>query len=128
VGLAVSVEHPVEAALGVDIQSATGQCRHDLPRWQRGELRLVAGQQDPLPLLLTESVRHMAVAPLAAVNSVPITCELTAPALQRGQTHAQQQGQLTPAGTTGHAFIEDLQSLPTIVCGRQSSFSSPQKA
>jgi len=62
------------------------------------------------------------------VNSVPITCELTAPALQHGQNHAQQQGQLTPVGTIGHAFIEDLQSLPAIVWGRQASQSSPQKA
>jgi len=88
----VSVEHPVEAALGADIQTAIGQCRHDLPRRQRGELPRVASQQDPLPLLLTEAVRHMAVAPLAAVNAVPITGELTSPALQRDQTYAQQQG------------------------------------
>ena len=64
-----------------------------------------------MPLLHTEALRHMAVAPLAAVNAVPITCELPAPALLCGQTHAHQQGQLTPAGTIGHAFIEDLQCL-----------------
>jgi len=53
----------------------------------------------------------MAVTAPAAVTAVPITGEMPAPALQRGHTYAQQQGQLTPAGTIGHAFIEDLQCL-----------------
>jgi len=57
---------------------------------------------------------YVAVAALTAVHAVPITGELTAPALQRGQAHAQQQGQLTPAGTIGHTFIEDLQCLLAI--------------
>jgi len=70
-GLAMSVEHPLEAALGADKQPTFGQHRHDLPGRQYGELRLVAGQQDALPLLLTEVVRHMAMAALAAVHAAP---------------------------------------------------------
>ena len=51
-GLAMSVEHPVEGALLADIQATIRQQRHDLPWGQGGELLFVAGQQDPLALLL----------------------------------------------------------------------------
>jgi len=57
----------------------------------------------------------MAVAAPVAVHTFPITHKLSAPTLQRGQPHAQQQGQLTGSGTMGHALIEDLQGLPAIV-------------
>ncbi len=44
-----------------------------------------------------------------------------------GHPQVQQQGRLTHAGTIGHAFIVDLQSLPVIAWGLPSSPSSPQK-
>jgi hypothetical protein len=84
VDLAVVIEHPVEAALGTDIQASISQNRHDLPWRQRREFRLVAGEQDPLPLLLAQAVRNQALAAFTAIQAVPITGELPPPALQGG--------------------------------------------
>jgi hypothetical protein len=50
----------------------------------------------------------MAVAAFAAIDAITVTSELAAPALQRGQPHAQQQRQLTGTGTVSDAFIKDL--------------------
>ena len=94
----------------------------------RREFKLVAGQQDPLAFLLAEAVSHVPAAALATVDAITVTSKLTAPALQRGEPHTKQQGQFTRSGTIGHALIEDLQGLPSIVRRRQSSPSSPQKA
>ncbi len=69
-----------------------------------------------------------AVAALAAIDAITVTSKLPPPALQRGEPHAQQQRQLTGAGTIGDALIQDLQGLPASVRRRQSSPSSPQKA
>gem|GEM_PF-1497324 len=126
--LPMGVEHPVKTALRADIERTVRKDRHDLSRRQRGEFRLVAGEQDPLAFLVAEAVSHMAMAAFTAIGAVPITCELPPPALQRAQAHAQQLGQLTGSGTVGKALIENLQGLPAIVRGRQSSPSSPQKA
>jgi hypothetical protein len=124
----MGMQNPVEAALRTDVQAPVGQNRHDLPWWQRRKFRLVADQQDPLTFFLAEAMRHMAVAALAAIDAITVTSELAAPALQRRQTHAQQQRQLMGPGAVSDALIEDLQSLLTINRRRQSSPSSPQKA
>ena len=81
-----------------------------------------------MAFLLAEAVSHMAAAALAPVDAITVTGKQTAPALQRGEPHAEQQGQLTGPRTLGDALIEDLQGLPAIVRRRQSSPSSPQKA
>ena len=81
-----------------------------------------------MAFLLTEAVCHVAVAALAPVDAITVTNKLTAPTLQRGEPHAEQQGQFTRSGTIGHALVEDLQGLPAIVRRGQSSPSSPQKA
>ena len=70
----------------------------------------------------------MAVAAFAAIDAITVTSELPAPALQRGQPHAQQQRQLMGSDAISDALIEDLQSLLAINRRRQSSASSPQKA
>jgi hypothetical protein len=71
---------------------------------------------------------HVAVAALATIDTISETSELPAPALQRRQTQAKQQRQLTGTGTVSDALIQDLQSLLAINRDRQSSTSSPQKA
>jgi hypothetical protein len=81
-----------------------------------------------LAFLLTEAVSHVPAAALTPVDAITVTRELTSPALQRGEPHAEQQGQLTGSGTIGHALIKDVEGLPAIVRRRQSSPSSPQKA
>ncbi len=110
----MGMEHPVEAALGSDIEAPVRQDGHDLPWRQRCEFRLVAGEQDPLALLVREAVRNEAVAAFTAIQAVPITRELTPPALQGGQAHAKQLGKLASPGTRRHARIEDLQGFATI--------------
>jgi hypothetical protein len=126
--LAVGMEYPVKAALRADVQATICQHRHDLPRWQRGEFRLVAGQQDPLALFFAEAVSHMAVAALAPVHTITGTSKLPAPALQRGEPDAQKHSQLMGTSPISHALIKDLQSLLAVVGRGQSSPSSPQKA
>ena len=115
VGLAVGMEHPVEAALRTDIEAPVSQNGHDLPRWQRREFRLVAGAQNPLTLLVTQAVRNEAVAAFTAILAVPISRELTPPALQGAEPHAKESGHFTGPCTGGHSGIEDLQGLATIL-------------
>jgi hypothetical protein len=115
VNLTVGVQHPVKAAFRTDIKPAISQNRHDLPWRQRCKFRLVAGQQDPLAFLLTEAVSHVPAAALTPVDAITVTRELTAPALQRRQAHAQKQRKLTGSGTICHALIKDVQGLPAIV-------------
>jgi hypothetical protein len=122
------MQHPVKAALRTDVKATIRQYRHDLPRRERRKFRLVAGQQDPLAFFFAEAMGHVAVAALAAIDTITVTSELPAPALQRGQPHAKQQRQLMGPGTVSNALIEDLQSLLAINRRRQSSPSSPQKA
>ena len=125
-GLAMVMEHPVEAALGTDVDPSISQDRHDLPRRQGRELGFVAGEQYPLTLLIRKAVRNQAVAAFTAIQAVPITCELPPPALQRGEAHAQQCGHLSGPCTGRHGGIEDLQGLAAILRGGQSTSSSPQ--
>jgi hypothetical protein len=125
-GLAMGMEHPVEAALRPDIQAPIGKDRHDLPRRQRRKLGLVAGEQDPLPLLVSESVRNQAMAAFTAIQAVPITRELPPPALQGGEPHAQQHRHLSGPCTSRDGLIEDLQGLAAILRRGQSPSSSPQ--
>jgi GNAT superfamily N-acetyltransferase len=42
----------IGAALRTDVKASIGQDRNDLPRWQGDEIRLDAGEQDPLALLM----------------------------------------------------------------------------
>jgi hypothetical protein len=78
-GLAMGMEHAVEAAFRPDIQAPIGKDRHDLARRQCRELRLVAGEQDALSLLVAQAMRVQAMAAFAAIQSVPITRELPPP-------------------------------------------------
>jgi hypothetical protein len=50
--------HPVETALRADEGAAIGKNRDDMTPLQRRELRHVAGEQDPLELLVGEPLRH----------------------------------------------------------------------
>jgi hypothetical protein len=102
------VQHPVKAAFRADIKAPIGHDRHDLSRWQRRKFRFVAAQLYPLAFFLAEAVSHMAVAAFAAIDAITVTGELAAPALQRGQTHSQQQRQLMGSGTVSDALIKDL--------------------
>ena len=122
----MGMEHPVETALRADIEAPIGQDGNDLPGRQGGEFRLVAGEQDPLTLLVGQAMRHVAGTAFTAIQAVPITRELTPPALQRRQAHAQQLGELAGPCTGCHAGIEDLQGLAPILGGGQSPSSSPQ--
>ena len=97
------------------IEAPVGQNGHDLPRWQRRELRLVAGEQDPLTLLVTQAVRNEAVAAFTAIGAVPITGELTPPALQGAEPHAKESGHFTGPFSVGHGGIEDLEGLAAIL-------------
>ena len=114
--LLVGVEHPVEAALGGEEHALIGQVRHDLRRWQRGVLRLVADRQDPLPLLIAQAVRHVARTALAAVTTTTAIStatgvmrgELTPPALQRAQADRHALRHPARRGTGSHGAIEDL--------------------
>jgi hypothetical protein len=105
------MEHPVQAALGSDLEAPVRQDRHDLSRRQRCEFRLVAGEQDSLALLTCEAVRHQAVAAFSAILTVPITRKLTPPALQGPESHAEESSHLTGPRTGSHGRIEDLQCL-----------------
>ena len=89
VRLPMGMEHPIEAALRANVEAPIGQNGNDLPGRQSGEFRLVAGEQNPLTLLVREAMRHVAWTAFTAIQSVPITGELTPPALQGRQTHAQ---------------------------------------
>jgi hypothetical protein len=81
-----------------------------------------------LVFFFAEAMSDMAVAALAPVDTINFTNELPAPALQRGEPHAEKHGQLVGTGTISHTFIKDLESLLAVVGRGQSSPSSPQKA
>jgi len=57
-GLSMGMVHPVETALRADEGAAIGKNRDDMPPLQRRELRHVAGEQDPLELLVGEPLIH----------------------------------------------------------------------
>ena len=97
------------AALGLTMgRPPVRKERHNLPGWQGCEFRLVAGEQNPLALLLREAVRHQAVTAFTAIGAVPITCELMSPARKFRQPHAQEFGKLPSPSTGCHPGIEDL--------------------
>ena len=68
-----------------------------------------------MAFLLTEAVSDLAVAALAAIDAITVTSKLTAPALQRGEPHAEQQGQLTSPGTRA-----DSKSVTGVLAGAVS--------
>jgi hypothetical protein len=65
-----------------------GQCWHDLPRWQRGVFRLIAGEQDSLAFLLTQAMRNQTRTAFTAVFTVPVTRKGTPPAFEGAQGNA----------------------------------------
>ena len=104
----MGMQQPVEAALRSNVQTLIRQDRHDLARGKRGEVLLVAGVQNPLSLLLCQSVRHLAGAAFTAIQSVPITRELAPPTLQGAQPHPKQLGQFAGPGARFQALFQDL--------------------
>jgi hypothetical protein len=72
-----------------------------------GKFRLIAGEQDPLALLLAQLVRDQAVTALAGGNAITVTRELAPSALQRRQPNAQQDRQLTRPGAISHTLVQD---------------------
>jgi hypothetical protein len=64
-------KHAVEAPLRTDIEALIGQDRHNLPRRQRRKLRLVAGEQDPLPFFFCEAMGNHPMAAFTAIHAVP---------------------------------------------------------
>jgi hypothetical protein len=120
------MQHAVEAALRADVQTPIGKGRHDLARWPCRELRLVPGQKDALALLVGEAVRDKALAAFTAIQAVPITHELPAPALQRGVPHAQRRRHRSGPCTSRNGLIEDLQGFAAIFGRVQFTSSSPQ--
>jgi hypothetical protein len=122
----MGMQHAVEAALRTDVEAPIGKDRHDLARRQRRELGFVAGKQDPLALLVSEAVRHQAVAAFTAIQAVPITRELPPPALQGGEPNALQCSHLSGPCTGRPGGIEDFQGLAAILRCGQSPSSSPQ--
>jgi len=73
-------------------------------------------------------VRHVALAALAAVHTVPITSEFPTPALQGGEPNAQQSDHFSGPSTGRHSSIEALKSLAAILRFGQPPSSSPQLA
>jgi hypothetical protein len=122
----MGMEHAVEAPLRTDIEALIGQDRHNLPRRQRRKLRLVAGEQDPLPFFFCEAMGNHPMAAFTAIHAVPIARELPAPALQGAQPHPQKCRQGLDPGTSGPTCFQDLQGPLAIFWGGQSSPPSPQ--
>ncbi len=120
------MEHPIEAALRADVEAPIGQNGNDLPGRLSGEFRLVAGEQNPLTLLVREAMRHVAWTAFTAIQAVPITGELTPSELQGRQTQAQQLVELAGPCASFHAGIETFQGLASILGRGQSASSSPQ--
>ena len=60
------------------------------------------------------------------INTITITVEHSAPALQRGEPYAKQNGDFTGSCPGCHRCLEDLQDLATICRCGQSPSSSPQ--
>ena len=125
-GLVMVMQHAVEAALRADEKAPIGKDRHDLGRRQRRELGFVTGKQDPLALLVSEAVKHPAVAAFTAIQAVPITRELPTPALQGSEPNAQQRCHLSGPCTGRLGGIEDFQGLAAILRCCQSPSSLPQ--
>jgi hypothetical protein len=85
VALPSLVQHPIKTRFRADIQALISQRRHDLSWRQRGVLRLIAGEQDPLALFFSEAVGHMTAAALAAIHTVPITPKSLPPRFEGAQ-------------------------------------------
>ena len=77
-------------------------------------------------LLITETVGNIVVTALAVINTITITVEHSAPALQRGEPYAKQNSDFTGSCPGCHRCLEDLQDLATICRCGQSPSSSPQ--
>ena len=74
--LSMGDQHPVKTAFRADVNALISQDRPDLPSLQRRKVGLVAVDQDELVLLLAEEVQHMAMAALAAIETITVTSEL----------------------------------------------------
>jgi hypothetical protein len=82
------VQDPVKAGLRANVLALIGQCWHDLPRWQRGVFRLIAGEQDSLAFLLTQAMRNQTRTAFTAVLTVSVTPKGTPPAFEGAQGNA----------------------------------------
>jgi hypothetical protein len=49
------MQDPVKTRLRVNVVALISQCWHDLPRWQWGVFRLIAGEQDSLTFRLVQA-------------------------------------------------------------------------
>ena len=78
--LSCLVQDPIKAGLRANVVALIGQCWHDLPRWQRGVFRLIAGEQDSLAFHLTQAMRNQTRTALTAVLTVSVTRKGTPPA------------------------------------------------
>jgi hypothetical protein len=126
VDLTVGVEHPVEAALGTDMEAPIRQHRHDLPWRQCGEFRLVAGEEDPLAFLFAEAVRDQAWAAFAAIVTIAITDQGLPPALESAQADADLAAGADQARTRCMSLSDQLDRLEAMSGAGQPSASSPQ--
>jgi len=127
VALACLVQHPIEAALEAYKQPLISQGRHDLPRRQRGVLRLVARQQDPLPLLLTQPVNDIARTAFTAVLAAPITQKGLPPAFEGSQVDADLTVGTHQAGATGIRLADQFDHLLPVRGTGQPSASSERR-
>ena len=128
VALPCLVQHPIETALGTDIQPLISQGRHDLPQWQRCEFRLVAGEQNPLALLLAQAESDMAGAAFTAILAVPIITKGLPPAFEGAQADADLTAGTHQVGASSIRLADQLDHLPPVRAVRQPSASSEQKA
>ena len=128
VALTRLVQHPIETALRANKELLIGQCRHDLPRRQRGVLRLVASQQDSLALLLAQLVRDQAVTAFTTIVAVTITDQVLPPPFERPQTDPDLAAGANQARTSGIGLADQFDRLLSVRGAGQPSASSEQKA
>ena len=105
-----------------------GQCWHDLPRWQRGVFRLIAGEQDSLTFLLAQAMRNQARTAFTTVLTVPVTPKVTPPSFDGAQGNAEFTAGAHQPGASGIRLDDQRDRHPPLGGTRQASSSSEQKA
>jgi hypothetical protein len=124
--LSVGMKHPVEVVLRAYIETTIGQDRHDLTRRQGREFHQVAVEQDPLALLLVQTVKYPKVATFTAIAAVPKICKLSPPALQGGEPHASTAATSRDRALAATAASKISRSLRRSAGAVNSPSSSPQ--
>jgi hypothetical protein len=135
--LLMGVEHAAKAALRADIQPLIGKGWHDLNWWQCGVLGLVAGEQDSLSLLFTESVGNQTGAVFRAIVAATITDAGLPPALEGVQrdpdltagTRQTRDSRMRLADEFGRFFPVSSAAQPSASSEQKASdfFSQPQQ-